>query len=414
MKPYRKWIIGLAIAGPVLLLVFLFATGDRGLSSGNGTRIRTAFEPREVETYQLTGAEAERLGWSPERLGIVLDYLSRLSADAFVIVTEGETVASLGPLDTAYATHSVRKAMLNAILGQHVGDGPGKVLLEATLEHLDIDDAPDPLTPLQRQATVLDLVRSVSGINHPAAAEGGLTADKDKRLGHEENQPGSVWAYNNWDYNALTTIFEQRTGLTVAEAFKAGIADPLGFQDFSEASVSYSKAPERSVHRAAAFRLSGRDLARFGQLYLDKGVADGEAVLPAAWIDRITSDYEKTGISGLRSGHGYLWWIPSTDTGLPEGSFVAWGLGQQTVFVIPSWDTVIVHQSDTTEFIKRWLALQEDGVDGDTALERVVLGCIRGEETTTEFCREHRFTTPREFDTLIALIAEARLSQGEQ
>ena len=276
MKPFWKRLVGVAIVVPVLVLGFLLATGERGLLSSGRSKIRIHFEPRDVATFQLTGPETERLGWSPERLGVMLDYLSRLSTDAFVIVTKGETVASLGPLDTVYNVHSVRKAMLNAVVGQHLGDGPTDVSLDATLEQFGIDDEPGPLTPLQRQATVLHLVRSVSGINHPAAAEGGLTADKDARLGHEENQPGAVWAYNNWDYNALTTIFEQRTGLTVADAFRSGIADPLGFQDVSGETVTYSVEPERSRHRAAAFRLSARDLVRFGQLYLDRGVADGE------------------------------------------------------------------------------------------------------------------------------------------
>ena len=411
MKPFWKRLVGVAIVVPVLVLGFLLATGERGLLSSGRSKIRIHFEPRDVATFQLTGPETERLGWSPERLGVMLDYLSRLSTDAFVIVTKGETVASLGPLDTVYNVHSVRKAMLNAVVGQHLGDGPTDVSLDATLEQFGIDDEPGPLTPLQRQATVLHLVRSVSGINHPAAAEGGLTADKDARLGHEENQPGAVWAYNNWDYNALTTIFEQRTGLTVADAFRSGIADPLGFQDVSGETVTYSVEPERSRHRAAAFRLSARDLVRFGQLYLDRGVADGEVLLPASWVDRITTDPEPTGISGLRSGHGYLWWIPGPDTGLPEGSFFAWGLGQQTVFVIPAWDTVIVHQSDTTDFIKRWLQRQQEGVDGDAALEEIVVGCLRKDAQPSEFCREHRFTSRREFDTLISLIADARLAE---
>ncbi|MDQ0316681.1 serine hydrolase domain-containing protein [Amorphus orientalis] len=410
MKRYWKWAIAISIAVPVLLLVFLLATGERGLSSGKRSKPRTSFEPRDVATYQVTGPEAERLGWSADRLAAMLDYLSRLSADAFVIVTDGEIVASLGPLDTVYNVHSVRKAMLNAVVGQHVGDAPDELPLDATLEQLGIDDEPDPLTPLQRQATVLHLVRSMSGINHPAAAEGGLTADKDKRLGHDENQPGSVWAYNNWDYNALTTILEEQTGQSVAEAFKSGIADPLGFQDFSEESVSRSVELDLSQHPAAAFRLSARDLARFGQLYLDGGVVDGKAVLPATWIDRISNDYVDTGMPGLRGGHGYLWWIPDAETGLPEGSFFGWGLGQQAVFVVPVWDTVIVHQSDTTEFIKRWLNLQREGVDGDTALEQIVVECLQKGGPAIEFCREHRFTSRREFDGLISLIADARLS----
>ncbi|WP_193188574.1 serine hydrolase domain-containing protein [Nisaea sediminum] len=401
----RLSIIAASLLVPALILGYLVATGERGLSSG---RPLSPFPPRDVPTSRLDPERARALGWSSDGLDRVLDYASRLSADSFILMTDGQIVASLGDLTVPYSVHSARKAFLSAVVGQHVGGGPDEIPLGATLADLGIDDDPGPLTPLQRQATVLHLLKSMSGINHPAAAEGGLTAEKERRLGTGENEPGTIWAYNNWDYNALTTIFERRTGLSVAEAFRDGVAGPVGMQDFTLASVSYSTAPDLSRHRAAMFRISARDFARFGQLFLDRGVVDGRAVMPASWVHRITADYAETGIEGLRAGHGYLWWVPSRDTGLPEGSFFAWGLGQQTVFVIPAWNTVIVHQSDTSEFLKRWLALQREGVDGDAALERIVLDCRTEAGLSSAFCREHRFTSPREFDRLISLIADAR------
>ncbi|SDU23150.1 serine hydrolase [Stappia sp. ES.058] len=403
-------IAGLAVV-VLAALGYLLATGERGLS-GRADRIRSPFEPRTVETYRADTAEAERLGWSPGALDRVLDYVSRLSADTFIIMTDGEVVASLGDLDQPHSIHSARKAMLSAVVGQHVGGGPNEVPLDATLEELGIDDSPGSLTPLQRRATVLDLLHSKSGINHPAAAEGGLTAEKDERLGNTENEPGTIWAYNNWDYNALTTIFEQSTGLSVAQAFETGIAEPTGMEDYTLGSVSYSEAPDRSQHKAAMFKMSGRDLGRFGQLYLDQGVVDDAAVLPGSWINRITTDFAETGIGGLRAGHGFLWWLPDSEAGLPEGSYFAWGLGQQSVFVIPAWNTVIVHQSDTTEFLKRWFDLQRQGVDGDTALEQILEGCLEKEALKTEFCREHRFTGRREFNRLISAVAAARQQNG--
>ncbi len=368
-----------------------------------------AFEPREIEVTRLDAAETQGLGWDPAALDRLVRYVTTLSADSFMIVTEGELVAAVGALDELHSLHSLRKALLSAVIGQHLGSGPGEIALEATLEELGIDDAPQPLTQLQKQATVQDLLRSRSGINHPAAAGGGLTADKDRRLGKEENEPGKIWAYNNWDYNALTTIFEQVTGLTVAEAFASAIAGPIGLQDFSADHVSYIRSPELSRHGAAMFAMSARDLARFGQLYLDRGLVGDKAVLPAAWVDRITEDYSETGLGGLRSGHGYLWWFPGPETGLPPGSFFGWGLGQQSLFVLPQWQTVIVYQSDTTQFLERWLALQEKGVGGDAAAEEIVLSCFSPEAAKTEYCREDRFTTGREIEKLIALLAAARL-----
>ncbi|CAN0603181.1 unnamed protein product, partial [Ectocarpus sp. 12 AP-2014] len=212
--------------------------------------------------------------------------------------------------------------------------------LDATLQELGLDDAPRPLTPLQKKASVRDLLRGLSGINHAAAAEAGLTAEKDRRLGTKENEPGKVWAYNNWDYNVLTTIFEGRSDMSVANAFELGIAKALNMQDFVREDVSYLRAPELSRHRAAMFHMSARDLVRFGQLYLKNGELDGRRILSESWIERIHSEAVDTGDSGLRSRHGYLWWIPAADSGLPAGSFWAWGFGQQALIVIPAWRTV--------------------------------------------------------------------------
>lgn len=154
-----------------------------------------------------------------------------------------------------------------------------------------------------------------------------MTSDRDRRLGDRDNEPGNIWAYNNWDYNALTTIFETRTGRRIADAFAEGTAEPSGMLDYTTASVRYVSQPELSQHGATLFRMSGRDLARFGQLYLDRGSVDGLQIVPAAWIDRITADSERTFRRGLPNRHGYLWWTPEPESGLPDGTFWhgAWG-----------------------------------------------------------------------------------------
>lgn len=331
-----------------------------------------------------------------------------------MIVTGGQTVGSFGALEELHKTHSMRKAFLSALIGQHIGSEQIQIPLNATLQELEIDDLPDPLTRLQKQATVLHLLKSMSGINHPAAASGGLVADNNRRLGHVENPPGTIWAYNNWDYNTLTTIFEKRTGLKIGNAFQTEIAQPLGMKDYTAAAVSYREDPKLSLHRAASFRMSAGDLAKFGQLYLNKGRIEGTQLIPAPWIERITADYNKTEFDDLRWGHGYLWWIPDPKMGLPEGTFWAWGLGNQALFVIPAWDTVVVHQSDTAEFLKRFIQMiTTEGQQGEAAIEKLILSCIEPANRKSEYCVEHRFTTRREFETLISLIVKAR-RQGSQ
>lgn len=350
-----------------------------------------------------------KLGWDPNRLKKVFAHAKTLSTDSLVIVTDGQTIGAFGDLSQPYNVHSIRKSLLSALIGQHVGPDRGQIRLEATLQHLSIDDDPRPLTKLQRQATVEHLLKSKSGINHRAAAEAGLIAEKDRRLGTGANVPGTIWAYNNWDYNVLTTVFERRSGMSVAEAFRTGIADPSGMQDFRTDAVSYISEPMRSQHKAAAFRLSARDLVLFGEIYLNKGRINNRQVVPASWIERIAANPARTGHSDLRWGHNDMWWLPGPASGLPDGSFWAWGLGNQALFVIPAWKSVIVVQSDTTEFLKRFALLKErDSRPPEAVLEDLILSCLRPSERDSEYCVEHRFTTRREFAGLIALVVEAR------
>ena len=294
--------------------------------------------------------------WNTQKLDEAFQYACELGTSTLMVVTNGKIVKSMGDVDKPLQIHSMRKPILGALVGQHLGEGPNQINLDCTLAELGISDKPNPLTPLQQQATILDLMRSKSGINHKAAAETGyMQKDRNKRLGQKPNKPGILWAYNNWDYNALTRIFEQETGLSIYKAFKTGIANPLGMQDFDEKSVYYEYKREFSMHPKAGFKMSARDLAKFGQLYLNKGRWNGKQIIPEEWINRITNDYTITGKKLLLSGHGYLWWIPvdkrSRDIGIPEDTYIASGFGNQQIVVIPHWDTVIVHQANIIDCI---------------------------------------------------------------
>ncbi len=396
----RRLLLKVALIVLFSILSYLVLAGIK-LSNG------AAAEPSAIVT--LSEGETRSLGWDPAGLEKVLTYLGGLSSDSMLIVTNGRTVMAYGDPSRRFHLHSIRKSFLNALIGSQVGSKPGEIDLDATLAELGIDDSPDPLTPLQKQATVRHLLMSVSGINHAAAAEAGLTAEKQRRLGTGENPPGSIWAYNNWDYNVLTSLFEQTAGQGVARAFEQRIAAPLGMQDFAPSDVDYAEAPELSQHRAAMFHMSARDLARFGQLYLDKGAAGGQRVLSETWIAQIQEAAVATGNGGLRNRQGFLWWLPAAETGLPEGSFWAWGLGQQALFVIPAWDSVIVHQSDTTAFRKRFFALiREEGLAPAEAFEKLALSCHQTAGAPSDFCIHDRFILRREFAQLLMHVAAAR------
>jgi len=337
--------------------------------------IATAFIINSCATYSRNETECNLARtevnpvWDAEKLDEAFQFACELGSTSLIVATNGEIVKSMGELDKPLYLHSVRKALLSAIVGQYVGTDPNQINLESTLAELKINDKPIPLTPLQQQTKVLHLIKSISGINHPAAGEAGLMEkEKDKRLGQKPNPPGTVWAYNNWDYNALTTIFQKETGLTIYEAFNKGIAEPLEMQDFNEKSVYYEYETELSMHPRAGFKMSARDLVKFGQLYLNKGKWNGKQIIPEEWIDRITDDYTTTGEKLLRSGHGYLWWVPvdikSREMGISEGTYIASGFGNQRIVVIPYWDTVIVHQVNAIDCLVSVMKKHETSLKG--------------------------------------------------
>ena len=119
----------------------------------------------------------------------------------------------------------------------------------------------------------------------------------------DSHAPGTYWYYNNWDFNALGTIFEAKTGMPISEAFYKRIAKPIGMQDFGVADLYYIGGPI-SQHRAYRFEINARDLARFGLLYLRLGCWDGRQIVPRSWVEKSSHADEMVQAFGEDAG-GY-------------------------------------------------------------------------------------------------------------
>lgn len=266
---------------------------------------------------------------------------------AVFVVRRGHVVVAWGDVDRRFKCHSVRKSLLSALYGIHVDEG--HLDLAATLAELDVDDR-EGLTDDEREARVIDLLCARSGVYHPAAKEPrDMSANRPARGSHA---PGTHWWYNNWDFNTLLPIFEAATGTRVFEEFERRLARPLGLQDFRLRDGFYQLEPSKSEHPAYAFRLSARDLARFGLLYLNEGRWNGESIVPAEWVRASTRSHS----THENGGYGYMWWTYPPGCLDPEwgldaldelGSFAARGTGGQFVLVVPEADLVFVHRGDT-------------------------------------------------------------------
>lgn len=289
-------------------------------------------------------AAPEQLGWSPEKLRAARAYSEWIGSAAVIIVTRGQVLDQWGPPDRRFYSHSIRKSLLSALYGIQVKEG--RIDLSKTLAELGIDDQEPSLTPAEKRATIADLLKSRSGIYRPALAETpSMAAMRPPRGSH---RPGTFWYYNNWDFNALGTVFEQETGVRIFEEFHRRIAVPIGMEDFRPEDGEYFHGPA-SIHPAYPFRITARDLARFGLLYLRHGRWRDEEVLPKEWIEESVRSYSDAGESG---GYGYMWWVAVRGRHFPHvrlesGAYSAQGFGGHYLVVLPKRDLVIVHRAWT-------------------------------------------------------------------
>ena len=140
----------------------------------------------------------------------------------------------------------------------------------------------------------------------------------------------------------LGTIFEQQTGKKIFEAFKEEIADPIGMQDFLLTDFRYQYEWNKSKHPAYHFRMTARDMARFGLLYQNNGKYGDLQIIPPEWIAESTTPYSINN----SSYYGYMWNIFPEELGFGNG-FYHTGAGVHLLAVLPETKLVLVHRVDT-------------------------------------------------------------------
>ncbi len=326
------------------------AVGEIGVSDGTPAETIVCPPPAPREIYPgeewVWAASPEVLGWSSAKLAAARDYAESIGSAAVMIVDAGVVIDAWGDLTRNYNCHSMRKSLLSALYGIYVDEGT--IDITQTLEQLGIDDL-TPLTQIERQASVDDLLTARSGVYIPAAGEAQSMIDMRPERGSHAS--GTFWYYNNWDFNALGTIFDQETGeVSIYDAFRRRIAEPLEMQDFRAGLLRYSYVPY-SAHPYYGFRMSTRDLARFGLLFLREGRWKNRRIIPSDWIQESTSAHAQI---GPESGYGYMWWTGERSGLFPNVTiaghgYYASGYRGHLVVVLPYLDLVIVHRVDTFE-----------------------------------------------------------------
>lgn len=283
----------------------------------------------------------EQSGFSIEKLVIAKTYYDSLNSSAFLIIQNGKVVADWGDVNRRFILHSVRKGILNSLYGIYSENGT--IDLNKTIGEIGITDK-DSLSELEKSAKIIHLLKVRSGIYHKAAGEPSWV--DDYRPERNSVNPDSLWFYNNWDFNVLGTIFEQLTQTSIYEALYNDIATPLQMQDYRIIDGEYYYELEYSIHPAYHLKMSARDLARYGQLFLQQGSWNNKQILSKKWVDNSTYPVSKHG-GGGKIGRWYAWLWNVSEYYQDYKMYYAAGVGGQFLAIFPTEDLILVNLSNT-------------------------------------------------------------------
>lgn len=317
-------------------------SSEPSASLGDST-LAPVFPGKEWERLE----NPELVGWCQPGLDSARNRLKGLSSTGLMAIVGGRVLFEYGDTEVVSYIASVRKSVLSILYGIYVERGV--IDLDKTLADLGIDDI-QGLTDDEKRATVRHLLTARSGVYHPASNSGDDLAHAPPR---GSQPPGGLFLYSNWDFNALGTIFEQETGISIYDALQKELVEPLGMRDFDRSIHRRTGNANLSQHLAYHMHLSTRDMARIGYLMLRNGNWDGRQIVSSAWVKESTRphtrrhemypDSRKKG----NFGYGYLWWIFDRPELGPEyeGAYAGHGAVGQHILVVPKLDLVIAHKT---------------------------------------------------------------------
>jgi CubicO group peptidase (beta-lactamase class C family) len=147
------------------------------------------------------------------------------------------------------------------------------------------------------------------------------------------HKPGSHFEYNSGASYMLSAIVQRLTGMPIVAYLQPRLFDRLGI-----APPEWETCPRGVNAGGWGLYLKTEDIARFGQLYLQKGVWGGERLLPEAWVEQATrfqSDNSHREAPDWRQGYGYHFWL------CRHGAYRGDGAFGQYCLVMPEQDAVL-------------------------------------------------------------------------
>lgn len=295
---------------------------------------------------------------TPESQGISSDLFAALlreldaSKDTdmhhFMALRHGKVICECNfapyPKGMWHITHSMCKSITGMAIGMLIEEGKLKLnenIYDIFSDHMNA--FPKIFRPV---ITVENLLTMTSGVTFN---ESGIVSGNDW-LGSFLNasvngKPGTEFQYNSLNTYVLSAIVTKRTGETLTEYLTPRLFGPLGITKYY-----WETCPKGITKGGWGLFLCAEDMAKLGQLYLQKGKWNGQQLVSEYWIEISTARHLKT--QNDTYGYGYQLWMEQR-----PGSFEYNGMLGQNVIIYPDMDMVLVTNAGNKEMFQDCIML---------------------------------------------------------
>ncbi|HKP16571.1 MAG TPA: serine hydrolase, partial [Gemmatimonadaceae bacterium] len=261
--------------------------------------------------------------------------------NSFMLVRHGRVVAEgwWGPYDarTPHVLYSLSKSFTSTAVGLAIAEG--KLSLDDEVTKFFPDEAPAQPSANLRAMRVRDLLRMNTGhVTEPrlfGQVDSSMrSATWVKRFFEHPvtYKPGTHFLYNSPATYMLSAIVQKVTGQRVLDYLQPRLFAPLDI-----ARPTWVQSPEGIDAGAYGLNVRTEDIAKFGQMYLQKGRWNGKQLIPAAWVEEATARQTSNGSSPRSDwdqGYGYQFW-QSRHGYRGDGAF------GQYMLILPQYDAVV-------------------------------------------------------------------------
>jgi CubicO group peptidase (beta-lactamase class C family) len=258
-----------------------------------------------------------------------------------------------GSSDEPNNVFSVTKSVMAMLVGMALDDGD-LVSVDQTLAEL-LPAHADVMSRRTKAITLQQVLTMTAGL--PSDADDELFTTEDwvvaTLAAGPDQPPGEAFEYSNPDSHLLGGILVEATGQSVLEYAREKLFAPLEIRTqpaaepvarsydlpgYDDADFAWPTDPAGIHVGWCCLKLTARNMASLGQLWLDEGSRDGTQLVSADWVKASTSPHVETNdLAG--ASYGYQWWVTEAD-GHP--AFAAAGYDGQLIEVVPALELVVV------------------------------------------------------------------------